>query len=134
MGRFYPESCQGRVRLNRSGRDGERGFGDAGRLYNRRLQNRHGYRFGTRLVRLTQGRHREVFGLNINPRIACQDDFPQKGFDMKTRPKPRIRSVDYHLEFCMEARLSKMRISGREETGGANNTYYCSSLYRAGNR
>ena len=34
--------------------------------------------------------------------------FPPKGFDMKNRPKPRIRSVDYHLECCIEARFWKI--------------------------
>jgi hypothetical protein len=43
---------------------------------------------------------------------ACQDVYPPKGFDMKNRSKPRIRSVDYHLECCMEVRFSKITISG----------------------
>jgi hypothetical protein len=45
--------------------------------------------------------------------IACQDVFPPKGFDMKNRPKLRVRPVDYHLECCIVARFREMAISGR---------------------
>jgi hypothetical protein len=42
-----------------------------------------------------------------NPLIACQDVSPPKGFDMKNRPKPGIRLLDYHLKCCIEARFWK---------------------------
>jgi hypothetical protein len=34
--------------------------------------------------------------------------FHTKGFDMKNRPKPRIRPVVYYLECCIEARFLKI--------------------------
>ena len=37
----------------------------------------------------------------------CQDVPLPKGFDMKNRPKPRIRPVDYHWECCVKARFRK---------------------------
>jgi len=37
--------------------------------------------------------------------ISCQDlPFPD-GFDLKNKSKPWIRSVDYHLECCIEVRF-----------------------------
>lgn len=36
-------------------------------------------------------------------RISYQDVSPPKSFDMKNRPKPKIRPIDYHLEYCMKA-------------------------------
>ena len=38
-------------------------------------------------------------------RTHCQDVSHSKGFDVKDRPKPRIRPIDYHLECCIEARF-----------------------------
>ena len=47
------------------------------------------------------------------PNLSCQDVFTPKGFDMKNRPKPRIRPVDYHLGCCIEARFGEIAITGR---------------------
>jgi hypothetical protein len=33
--------------------------------------------------------------------------FPPKGFEMKNRPKPRVRPVDYNLEYYIVARFRK---------------------------
>ena len=41
--------------------------------------------------------------------IACQNVPLPKGFDMKNKLKPRIRSVYYWLKCCMEVRFWKMR-------------------------
>ena len=44
---------------------------------------------------------------NAGSKISCQDVSPPKGFEMKNRPKPRVRPVDYHLECCIVARFRK---------------------------
>ena len=73
--------------------------------------------------------------MNSKPRISCQDVSPPKGFDMKNRPKPRIRPVDYHLECCIEVRFAKITSTGRAETvvvdskyGTIDNFFACSEL------
>jgi hypothetical protein len=35
---------------------------------------------------------------NAGSRFSCQDVSPPKGFEMKNRPKPKVRPVDYHLD------------------------------------
>ena len=42
---------------------------------------------------------------------------PPRGFDMKNRPKPRIRPVDYHLECCIEAGFWKIASRGSYPQG-----------------
>ena len=61
--------------------------------------------------------HRQRRILNSNLQISCQDlPFPD-GFDLKNKSKPWIRSVDYHLECCIEARFLKLAITGRSLPG-----------------
>jgi len=43
------------------------------------------------------------------PRVS-----PSKGLDMKKRPKPKVRPVDYHLECWIEARFWKIASTGRK--------------------
>ena len=40
--------------------------------------------------------------------IACQDRARAKGFGMKKKPGPQVRSVYYWLKCCMEARFRKL--------------------------
>jgi hypothetical protein len=44
---------------------------------------------------------------NAGSKISCQDISPPKGFEMKSRSKPRVRPVDYHLACCIVARFRK---------------------------
>ena len=53
--------------------------------------------------------------------LLFQVMFPPKGFDMKKRPKPRIRPVDYHVECCIEAGFWKN--SEQQEGRGENAGY-----------
>jgi hypothetical protein len=58
--------------------------------------------------------HRQRRILNSNLQISCQDlPFPD-GFDLKNKSKPWIRSVDYYLECCIEARFLKLASTGRK--------------------
>ena len=44
--------------------------------------------------------------------IACLDRVPAKGFGMKKKLGPRVRSVYYCLKCCMETRFRKMASTG----------------------
>jgi hypothetical protein len=50
--------------------------------------------------------------LNSNLQIFCQDLPSPDGFDLKNKSKPWIRSVDYHLQCCIEARFWKLASTG----------------------
>ena len=59
--------------------------------------------------------HRQRRILNSDLQISCQDlPFPD-GFDLKNKSKPWIRSVDYYLKCCIEARFWKLAITGRKQ-------------------
>jgi hypothetical protein len=61
--------------------------------------------------------------MSSETRISCQYVAPAKGFDMKNRPKPRGRLVDYHLGCCIETRFWKIARKKEVEDWVAGFTY-----------
>jgi hypothetical protein len=51
-------------------------------------------------------------------RISCQFLHLPKGFDLKNKSTPWIRSIDYHLECCIDARFWKIAISRKKSFTG----------------
>ena len=57
--------------------------------------------------------HRQRGNLNSTLRISCQDVALLKGFGIKNKLKPRIRSVCYWLKYCIVGEKCKNNLSGR---------------------
>jgi len=53
--------------------------------------------------------------LNSTLRISCQDVALLKGFGIKNKLKPRIRSVCYWLKYCIVGEKCKNNLSGRNK-------------------